>query len=198
MALNPVGPHVTLRWICPLEQRATDTPTSQTAPGNSHCAGQGHGLCVNTQPHHTAKSKVVLAPSGEHRPQAPLALLPTARDPRPVSHTGPGKWRLCWRMTQTQETKLPPGTQLPPPSTQNKNALPLLPQLFSQKETAGGKKEEASQEPQGGTRAFLRALPEAGPWGPHRHLHPRRDLHTNSSPSSWPGTQGPSSMTPAP
>lgn len=149
-------------------------PISQTAPGHSHCAGQGHGLHVNTQtgsvsgPHHTAESKAVLVLSSEHRPQAPLALLPRARDPRPVSHAGSGKWRLCSRMTQTQETKLPPGTQLPPPSTQNTNALPLLPQLFSQKETAQGKKEEASQEPQGGTRALLRALPEAWAVGPRQ------------------------------
>lgn len=80
MALNPAGPYVTLRWMCPLQERVTDmdprhTPSSQTAPGHSHCAGPGHGLCVNTQtgpesgPHHTAESKVVLAPSGEHRPR---------------------------------------------------------------------------------------------------------------------------------
>lgn len=91
---------------------------------------------------------------------------PHSQKPRAVSHTGPSTWGLCWRMTQTQETKLLPGTELPPPSTQNKKALPLLPQPFSQKETAQGMREEASQEPSRRYQVLLRALPEAQAVGP--------------------------------
>lgn len=30
MALNPGGPHITLRWMCPLEHMATDMDTRRT------------------------------------------------------------------------------------------------------------------------------------------------------------------------
>ena len=90
--------------------------------------------------------------------------------------------------------------ELLPPSTRNKKALPLLPQQFSQKETAQGRREEASQEPSRRYQSFAQGPARGAGSGALPTPPAQARPNTSSSQPPWhsltaPALQPPTSHT---